>query len=158
MKPIIFKHFPNTTLAQLQLIYKAIIKLHFTPTLWTEARVIFIPKPGKSDYNTPKSFRPISLSNYLIKVLEKLLTWHTDAMLLKNPIHPKQHGFQRGKCTETAISHTVNQIEKFILNKQHCIGLFLDIQAAFDTISPDYIKSCLMEKDIDVDAVLRYYV
>ena len=114
MKPIIFKHFPNNTVTQLQLIYKAIIKLHFTPTLWKDARVIFIPKPGKSDYNTPKSFRPISLSNYLLKVLEKLLTWHTDEMLIQAPIHPRQHGFQKGKCTETAISHTVNQIEKFL--------------------------------------------
>ena len=157
MKPVIFKHFPLNIIKQLQLIYKAIIKLHFTPTLWKDARVIFIPKPGKSDYTTPKSFRPISLSNYLLKVLEKLLTWHTDEMLLKYPIHIRQHGFQTGKCTETAISHTVNQIEKFILNRQHCIGLFLDIQAAFDTISPAYIKDCLTAKHIDSDAVSWYY-
>ena len=68
-----------------------------------------------------------------------------------------QHGFQKGKFTETAISHTVNQIEKFILNKQHCIGLFLHIQAAFDTISPSYIKDCLIDKHIDSDAVAWYY-
>ena len=111
MKPIIFKYFPNTTITQLQIIYNAIVKPHFTPTLWKDARVIFIPKPGKSDYSTPKSFRPISLSNYLLKVPKELLTWHTDEMLLQNPIHPRQHGFQKGKCTETAISHTVNQIE-----------------------------------------------
>ena len=85
MKPIIFKYFPNTTITQLQIIYKAIVKLHFTPTLWKDARVIFIPKPGKGDYSTPKSFRPISLSNYLLKVLKELLTWHTDEMLLQNP-------------------------------------------------------------------------
>ena len=74
MKPIIFKHFPDNLVKTLQLVYKAVIKLHFTPTLWKESTVIFIPKPGKTDYNTPKSFRPISLSNYLLKVLEKLLT------------------------------------------------------------------------------------
>ena len=56
-----------------------------------------------------------------------------------------------------AISHTVNQIEKFIYKKQHCIGLFLDIQAAFDTISPTYIRDCLHEKDIDSDAIAWYY-
>ena len=63
MKPIIFKHFPESILKLLQLIYKAVIKLHFTPTIWKDAKVIFIPKPGKIDYSTPKSFRPISLSN-----------------------------------------------------------------------------------------------
>ena len=157
MKPVIFKHFPDTTINSLQTIYKAVIKLHFTPTIWKDANVIFIPKPGKTDYNTPKSFRPISLSNYLLKVLEKLLSWHSDEMLLKSPIHPRQHGFQRGKCTETAISHTVNQIEKFIYKRQHCVGLFLDIQAAFDTISPTHIKTCLTEKNIDPDAVEWYF-
>ena len=76
MKPIVFKYFPINTIEQLQIIYKAVIKLHFTPTLWKDAKVIFIPKPGKTDYSTPKAFRPISLSNYLLKVLEKLLTWY----------------------------------------------------------------------------------
>ena len=157
MKPIIFKHFPVSLISLLQLIYKAVIKLHFTPTTWKDSKVIFIPKPGKTDYSLPKSFRPISLSNYLLKVLEKLLTWHADEMLLKDPIHHRQHGFQKGKCTETAISHTVNQIEKFIFKKHHCIGLFLDIQAAFDTISPKHIRDCLIEKNIDSDAVAWYY-
>ena len=146
MKPIVFKHFPDNVISHLQAIYKCVIKLHFTPTIWKEARVIFIPKPGKTSYDTPKAFRPISLSNYLLKVLEKLLTWHANEKLLHSPIHIRQHGFQRGKCTETAMSQTLNQIEKFTLNKQHCIGLFLDIQAAFDTISPDYIKNSLLEK------------
>ena len=82
MKPIIFKHLPENTLKSLQKIYNAEIRLHFTPTIWKEAKAIFIPKPGKTDYSTPKSFRPISLSNYLLKVLEKLLTWHTDEKLL----------------------------------------------------------------------------
>ena len=157
MTPLIFKYFPDNIIKYLQTIYKSVVKLHFTPTIWKEAKVIFIPKPGKSNYNTQKSFRPISLSNYLLKVLEKLLTWHTDKVLLRVPIHSRQHGFQRGKCTETAISHTVNQIEKFNLNKHHCIGLFLDIQAAFDTISPKHIRDCLLEKDIDSDTVAWYF-
>ena len=125
MKPIIFKHFPDNIIDYLQTIYKAVIKLHFTPTIWKDSKVIFIPKPGKSDYSLPLSFRPISLSNYLLKVLEKLQTWHADEMLLKDPIHKRQHGFQKGKCTETAISHTVNTIEKFIHNKQHFFFFFL---------------------------------
>ena len=64
MKPIVFKHFPDNIISYLQTIYKCVIKLHFTPTIWKEARVIFIPKPGKTNYDTPKAFRPISLSNY----------------------------------------------------------------------------------------------
>ena len=59
-----------------------------------------------------KSFRPISLSNYLLKGLEKLLVEQMDLALEDHPIHKNLHGLQRGLSTETAISKTVNYIEK----------------------------------------------
>ena len=77
-------------------------------------------------------------------------------MLLHAPKHYRQHGFQKGKCTKTAISYTINQIEKFTLNRQHCVGLFLDIQTAFDTIFPIHIWGCLIDKNIDSDTVAWY--
>ena len=58
------------------MIYRACFYLEYTPTPWKDTKVIFIPKPGKEDYNQAKSFRPISLSNYLLKGLERLLGWH----------------------------------------------------------------------------------
>ena len=61
------------------------------------------------------------------------------------PIHKNQHGFQKGKSTETAISKTVNVIENYMNQGKYCIGLFLDIQGAFDTISPTHIKETLLE-------------
>ena len=94
-----------------------------------------IPKPGKTSYTDPKSFRPISLSNYLLKALEKLCVWNTDETLETNPLSIQQHGFQRGKCTDRAISKTVNFIEQS-LEKKQCLAVFLDIKGAFDTICP----------------------
>ena len=157
IRPIIFKYFPKNIQQTLLVIYKACIALHFTPTIWKDATVIFIPKPGKTDYGNAKAFRPISLSNYLLKVLEKLCSWRADQKLLKKPLHKTQHGFQRGKSTESALSYTVNEIEKYITKGHHCVGLFLDIQSAFDTIAPKYIKSRLLEHNLDEDLVNWYY-
>ena len=42
--------------------------------------------------------------------------------LLNNPIHPKQHGFLSNKGTESALSNTVNYIEKFLFKKQQDSG------------------------------------
>ena len=109
----------------LLIIYKACIYLNFTPTLWKGANVILIPKPGKDDYS--KAFRPISLSEYLLTVLEKMAVWRADAKLKSQPIHKYQHGFQRGKSCYSALSNTVNEVEKYIRRGQHCVGLFLDI-------------------------------
>ena len=91
LKPIIFKYLPQNV-------------------QWKESNVVFIPKQGKTSYQEAKSFRPISLSNYLLKGLEKLLVEQMDLALEDHPIHKNQHGFQRGLSTETAISKTVNYI------------------------------------------------
>ena len=58
---------------------------------------------------------------------------------LKNsPIHIQQHGFHTDRNTDTAISTVTDYIEKhiYIYNQKHVIGVFLDIQAAFDSIKP----------------------
>ena len=47
-KPIIFSHMPDKYFELLEIIYKAMIYTSFTPTRWREAKVIFIPKPGKT--------------------------------------------------------------------------------------------------------------
>ena len=65
-------------------MYRCVIKLRYTPLLWKDTKVIFIPKPGKQRYDTPKSFRPISLSNYFLKTLEKLMNWKIDEDLPKH--------------------------------------------------------------------------
>lgn len=61
------------------------------------------------------------------------------------PIHPLQHGFTKGKSTESAISNTTDYIEQNLYEKHHCLGLFLDISSAFDSISIDHILQTLLD-------------
>ena len=61
------------------------------------------------------------------------------------PIHDMQHGFMKGKSPESAISNTVDYIEQFLYEKQHWLGVFLDISSAFDSISIDHIRDKLLE-------------
>lgn len=44
------------------------------PRLWKTAKTVMLPKPGKSDYTSPASYRPIALLNTLSKIYKKLLT------------------------------------------------------------------------------------
>ena len=80
-----------------------------------------------------------------------------DLALEDYPIHKNQHGFQRGLSTETAISKTVNYIEKHINSGREVLGVFLDIQAAFDTICPKHIKASLLKHGADPDVAEFYY-
>ena len=112
VKPLVFEHLPQEFILTLQHIYKSAIHLGYTPKEWRRTKVIYISKPGKQSYEYAKSFRPISPSNYFLKGLERLVAWNMDKALIQYPIHHKQHGFISGRGTESAISNTVNYIEK----------------------------------------------
>ena len=43
----------------------------YIPKLWREVNVIFIPKIGRGDLQNPRSYRPISLTSFLLKAMEK---------------------------------------------------------------------------------------
>ena len=157
LKPIIFKYLPNNAIAALTTIYKACIALGHTPNKWRQTKVIFLPKPGKDTYDLPKSYRPISLSNFVLKALERLVVWKMDEDLKSRPIHPKQHGFSKGKSTESAISATADYIEQQLFEGRHCLGVFLDISSAFDSISIEHIKQSLLDHNGDPELVEWYY-
>ena len=157
LKPLIFEHLPLEFITHLRLIYKSAIHLGYTPKLWKQSRVIYLSKPGKESYQLPKSFRPISLSNYLLKGLERLVGWRMDTALRTHPLHPRQHGFQTGKSTESAISSTTDYIEKYVMNRQHCVGVFLDISAAFDSIRPAHVRQALLKHGGDPELVQWYF-
>ena len=157
IKPIVFSHMPEKYFEVIETIYKAMIFTAFTPTKWKEAKVIFIPKPGKSSHQIAKDFRPISITNHLLKGLEKLVVQNVDLTLENMPISEHQQGFRRCRSTETAISNTVNYIERYNKRNEHCLAVFLDIAAAFDTIKPHHIKEKLLEKQVDAKIVEWYY-
>ena len=157
LKPIIFSHLPDKYFEVMDIIYKTMVYTSFTPTKWREAKVIFIPKPIKPIYQIAKDFRPISLTNHILKGLEKLVVKNVDQNLETMPLSEHQQGFRRCRSTETAISNTVNYIEKFTKRNEHCLAVFLDIAAAFDTIKPVHIRQSLLNKEVDPKLVEWYY-
>ena len=48
-------------------------------------------------------------------------------------------------------------IEKFVMNRQHVVGIFLDISSAFDSIDPNFICSQLRSKGVD-DKLTDWYI
>ncbi len=136
IKPMVLHHLPQNFLERLLLIYKACIQLGYTPDSWCQAKAVFIPKPNKPSYDTPKSLRPITLSNYLIKGLEKLIKWKLEeTSLQENPLHVNQHAFTKGKGTDTALLQVVDNIQRGLQRNQFTLGVFLDIAGAFDNIN-----------------------
>ena len=114
-------------------MFRACLALAYIPESWRRVKVVFIPKPGKASYCLAKSFRPISLTSFFLKSLERLVDRHfRDNSLKTFPLHARQHAYQRGKSVETALHEVVFRIEKALSHNEFALGMFMDIEGAFD--------------------------
>ena len=120
------------------------------PTLWRSSLGIFLPKPGKSDYNQPKSFRTITLSPVMLKLQEKVILWHMQKDLnMANDTNKRQFGFKKGCSTEAALHKVTHIIERRIAKKGFVLGVFLDVEGAFDCVSFKAIASAIQSTKVD---------
>ena len=71
LPPIALKHLDKKHLEAVCLLYKLSLATGQVPESWRHMRATFIPKVGKSNYAVAKAYRPITLSNFLLKGLEQ---------------------------------------------------------------------------------------
>jgi hypothetical protein len=103
------------------------------PTGWTGATVIPILKPGK-DPNEPKSYRPISLTSCMCKVMEKIINRRLQHIIESRRLLPEtQFGFRRNKSTTDVLITLENHIMDGIAKREYTALLFLDISKAYNT-------------------------
>jgi len=125
-------------------------ELQHIPSLWRDSLVIFIPKPGKTDYNHPKAYRTITLSPVMLKLQEKAILWHMQHDLnISKDISKRQYGFKKGCSTEAALHKVTHHIERRIAKKGFVLGVFLDIEGAFDNVSFKAISEAIRATKVD---------
>lgn len=116
-------------------VYNKCLETHTFPDIWKNALIKFIPKPNKTNFNDPKSYRPIGLLSMLSKGLEKLINgrivWHLETT---KTLSDRQFGFRKSNSTEKAIQMIHDTIIKFKKEKKQVILLTIDIEGAFDNV------------------------
>jgi len=75
----------------LKKIFHSILAVGELPTTWQVAKVVFIPKAGKAIYTTAKDFRPTSLTSFLLKSFERMISLHIRATIDPTQISEAQH-------------------------------------------------------------------
>lgn len=141
----------NLLSAQIVSVCRASIALSHIPLPWREVKVAFIPKPGKATYSEAKSFRPISLTSFILKALEKLIDDYVrNICLISYPLHVNQHAYQKGKSTDTALHQAVSRIEKSLNYKEMTFCASLDIQGAFDNTSIESVERACHAHDLPI--------
>jgi hypothetical protein len=125
------------------------LALGYIPMSWRHVRVVFIPKPGKL-LSQAKSLRPISLMSFIHKLLEKLLNRHIrGAVLAKKPLHRYKFAYRAGMSTETALFQVVHRLEMSFKHKNDALGVFLDIEGAFDNTSFNAMVVVVRERGLE---------
>jgi hypothetical protein len=119
---------------------------------WIKQRkVIYIPKPGK-DPLSPSSYRPLSLLEVLYKIPAKIMTDRIGT-ILPTISYADQCGFVPGRgaqySTLTA-GHVIQDAENTGRSLQM---LGMDIGSAFDTISGECIRQCMILNRVPMHVV-----
>jgi hypothetical protein len=95
------------------------------------------------------NYRPISLISVSSKIIEKIM--HKRLLSFLNNysiINNKQHGFSKGKSTNTAIAEFIKRVYKSMDEREIGIGLFLDLSKAFDLVDHDILLRKMAEMGI----------
>lgn len=108
------------------------------PDILKLARVIMIHKKG--DPKVIENYRPISLLSTLSKILERVICEKINKFLNRFEILSScQHGFRKGRSTQTAIFNFINKLYDNINEGKWNIALYMDLSKAFDVVSHDLL-------------------
>jgi hypothetical protein len=122
---------------------RASLATGYVPATWCQVKIVFISKPGRDSYGGPNDFRPISLSSFLLKTMERLVDrFLRDEILAFMPLHPNQHAYQAGKSVEMALHQLMVWVQKALHQQDTALGVFIDIEGVFKYTSHNSHLCC----------------
>lgn len=116
----------------LRTVYRTSPTKGYIPKAWRAAKVVFIPKMIRN--RSIKSYRPLSLTSFNFKSLERIVDKYLlEGTLAVNTFHKNQHAYKWSKSTE-AVSHALvhKVLQKALYYKELVLAVFLDIEGAFE--------------------------
>lgn len=139
------KNLSLTSLNKLLELYNKIWTKEKFPTLWRKSIILPIKKNDSNPTN-PNSFRPISLTCTMCKLLEKMvnkrLLWYLDKHELLNP---SQSGFRPNRSTMDNLVALQAEISEAFTTGRDVIAVALDLEGAFDKTLKSLVCSKLDE-------------
>ncbi|MFI5407161.1 MAG: RNA-directed DNA polymerase, partial [Nitrososphaerales archaeon] len=125
------------------------------PSGWKSSFVKPILKPNKSSAEL-SSFRPITLSNTIPKIMERLVAYRISWFLTKHQLlNPRQSGFQRGCQTVDQVYRLVREARCAIDGGDMTVAILIDFSNAFDLVWIDAVILKLMKLNL-TGCILRW--
>ena len=97
---------------------------------------VVVPLHKSGDRKSLNNYRPISLLPALSKILEKCIKTRLMNYLEKySLLNKNQFGFRNNMSTDDALMNVTSRIITELDSGKKCVGVFLDIKKAFDTVN-----------------------
>ncbi|CAG2202636.1 unnamed protein product [Mytilus edulis] len=105
------------------------------PTEWKMADVKFLRKPGKTSYYSSSSYRPISLTCIICKLMERVILERIVAYIEGHRlIDLTQEGFRKNHSTTNALLRLVQTIADGFNEDESTLAWLVDLEKAYDSI------------------------
>ena len=128
---------PSLSLILTHLFNCCIQKQHW---VWKKGKVIFIPKSGKKDYLEPKSYRPITLSSIVGKILESILSQKVLSIIsMNNYLDDNQEGFREGRGTSRLLYKIFTDLREVTTSNLKGMLISIDLEKAFDSVNTNIL-------------------
>ena len=133
LHPLMLQHLGSKFLKLIKKLFNSCLSKN--TWVWNDAEVIFFRKEGKENYSMPGSYRPISISSYIGKLLEKIIAKRISTYLTQQHIFdPDQEGFTPARNTIRYLNRLVLGIKGDLEKKLSVLCLFIDFEKAFDSV------------------------
>ena len=129
----LLKHLPDPSLTVLLNIFNSIWTSDSFLAAWRQAVVVPIPKP-EEDRSDPNNYRPIALTSCLCKTMERMvnnrLVYYLES---NNLITNLQSGFRKERSTVDQLIRLEMWVREGLVNREHVVAIFFDLEKAYDT-------------------------
>ena len=133
----------------LSLIFQQSINTGCLPKLWKCANIVPVYKGNGSKYCV-ESYRPISLTSNVCKVMERIIYDEIyNHCATNNLLSDSQHGFRKKKCTTSNFLELNNDLTKFLDDSNSVDLITIEFSKAFDKIPHKTLLHKLLNFGID---------
>lgn len=122
----------------------------------TDFKTSFItPIHKKGDESSVSNYRQVCLSNVISIIFEKVIYSHL-LPLIGDKITHKQHGFVRGRSTNSNLTEYVSYISNALDEKNEVHVMYADFSKAFDTVDHSILLFKLQSMGLD-SSLLKWF-
>ena len=134
IKPLVLQKLRDVIAPILQVIFQRSLNTGRVPKDWSTAFVCPLFKKG--DTSLASNYRPISLTSFLCKMLEHVVTTSIDSHMDKyNLLYDLQHGFRSKRSWETQLVTLIEDLMRNSIAGNQIDLVLLDFSKAFDKVS-----------------------